>query len=233
MKKDSIPKVSKKDEVLARMEARLTDLEDRLEVSDAENTILQETIVEMQSEFVDAGFTEEPEAEVLYDPYYSRNPYQIIGEIPPDKNYPAGQVLGWKNEKHREERRGWRGWIPMVYGDEYTGEDGKFLPKYIIDPPPRLEGSSKMDNNVRRADSLLCRLDKRIFDARQKRRETLGNRNVSTAGSSGTKVLRDGVEVTGAGLQKQARPAGGFKIGEKAIVGADHQKFPVKKPQEE
>lgn len=230
MKKDSTPKVSKKDELLTRMEARLTDLEDRLETSDAEKTLLEETIVEMQAEFVGAGFVEEPEAEVLYDPYYSKNPYQIIGEIPPDAKYPAGQVLGWKNEKHREERRGWRGWIPMEYGDEYTGEGGKLLAQYIVDPPPRLEGSSKMDNTVRRADVVLCRLDKAIFETRQKRRETLGNRNVSAAGSSGTKVLRDGVEVTGAGLQKQARPAGGFKIGEKAIVGEDHQKFPVKKP---
>ncbi len=65
MKNDSTPKVSKKDETLARMEARLTDLEDRLETSDAEKTLLEETIVQMQTEFVDAGFVEEPEAVVL------------------------------------------------------------------------------------------------------------------------------------------------------------------------
>lgn len=232
MEKSPTPEVSTEDEALAKMEARLSTLEDRLETADAENTLLTETMEQMKSDFVDSGFIEEPEAEVLYDPYYSKRPYQIIGEIPPDANYPEGQVLGWKNESHREQRRGWRGWIPMEYGDQYTGEDGVHLSKYIVDVPPRLEGSAKIDNNVRRADSLLCRLDKRIFVSRQKRRETLAKRNVSQAGTSRTNVLRDGVSVTGDGLRSQARPAGGFKMGEKQIVGEHHQNL-LTKPQED
>jgi hypothetical protein len=230
MKKETKPTAS--EEMLSRMELRLTDLEDRLEVAEAEKIVLEETVVDMREQYTQGGMAEEPEAEVLYDPYYSRNPYQIIGEIPPDATFPDGQVLGWKNEKHREERRGWRGWIPLEYGDKYTGKTGELLQKYIIDPPPRLEGSSKMDNNVRRADSILCRLDKKIFDTRQTRRELLSKRNTSSSGSGRTQVLRDGIEVTGSGMRDQKRPAGGYKIGEKQAVGEHHQEFPVK-PQEE
>lgn len=230
--KAEAPKVDK-DALLLKLDTRLTELEDRLEVSDAENQILTETITNLKAEYDAGGYVEEPEAEVLYDPYYSRNPYQIVGEIAPDANYPEGQVLGWKNEKHREQRRGWRGWIPLEYGDKYAGKEGKLLQNYIIDPPPRMAGSAAMDNNVRRTDSVLCRLDKRIFDTRQSRRETLGKRNISEAGSSRTKVLREGVEVTGSGLKDQDRPAGGFKQHEVAVVGEHHQKFNIRKPQED
>ena len=220
-------KASKKDDQIQKMLDRLTNLEDRLETKEAEAQMLEETIADMRQQYELDGFTEEPEAEILYDPYYSKRPYMIIGEIPPDQTFPEGQVLGWKNEKHREQRRGWRGWRPMGYGDQYTGKDGELLKNYIVDPPPRMEGSTKMDNWVRRTDSVLCRLDKRIFDARQTRRETLSRRNVSGAGSSRTQVLKDGVEVVGAGLRTQDRPAGGFRMGEKRIAGEHHQDLPV------
>jgi len=220
-----------KEDPLAVLSARLTELEDRLSATDAENTVLEETIASMRLDMEAGGITEEVEAEVLYDPFYSKNPYQIIGEIPPDDTYPEGQVLGWKNESHRESRRGWRGWLRMSYGDKYTGKEGDLLANYIVDPPPRLLGSSKMDNYVRRATDVLCRLDKRIFDSRQKQRTMSNRASVARAGSSTTQVLRDGIELTGAGLRKQDRPAGGFKRGEK-YVAAGHSRN-LLKPQEE
>ena len=232
------PKADPQAPLLERMEQRLTELEDRLETKDAENTLLEETIAELRLQFEADGFDEEPKAEIERDPYYSKNPYMLIGEIPPDQAYPEGQVLGWKNEKHREQRRGWRGWNPMSYGDKYTGKDGSLLSTYVVDPPPRLEGSTKMDNWVRRADTVLCRLDKRIFEARQVRRETTSKRNTVVSGSGKTKVLRDGIELVGSGLRDQARPAGGYKRRETPLVGEHHQNLltpPVSdnSPQEE
>lgn len=228
MEESPKPKAPTTKDLLSKMDERLSALDDRLSIADAENVVLNETIANMRLQYEEDGFTEDPEAETLYDPFYSKRPYQIVGEIPPDAAYPEGQVLGWKNEDHREKRRGWRGWSYLSYGDKYTGKNGELLRNYITDTPPRLEGSSKMDNHVRRADSVLCRLDKRIFETRQKRRQTTSSRNVAEAGSGRTKVLRDGVEVVGAGLRDQDRPVGGFKLGEKQVVGEHHQKFPVR-----
>lgn len=215
---------------------KLTELENRLSAAEDEKETYRQMveeltdIVEEQRAAGDESF--EPAAEVLYDPYYSKNPYVIVGSIAPDKDFPEGRVVAWKNFRSRTERRGWRGWNMFKYGDELTGENGEHLSQYIVDPPPRMEGVAQLDSYVRRADLVLAWLDKRIFDARQRRRELESQRQSMQEGSAKTTVIRDGVEVVGPGLKTQARPKGGFRMndpGDRAIVGKHHTVLPVTK----
>jgi hypothetical protein len=219
------------EELIEALDNKLTELETRLETAESEKGLYEEQVEELQSmlrEYQDmTGEEIEPEAEILYDPFYSKNPFKIIGEIPPNEEAPGGQILAWKNPKHRQERRGWRGWIPLEYGDKYTGDNGELLSNYIPDVPPRLEGSSKVDNYVRRADCVLCRIKKEWFEARQQQRMIDSQRNVKREGSSKTIELGEGIRVVGPGLREQKRPSGGFKRGEKPIVGPHHQRLPV------
>jgi hypothetical protein len=110
---------------------------------------------------------EKPEVsfDIIRDPYDQHDPYFIKAFIPPDDDFPKGQALSWKNEAYRSGGR-WRGWTLMTYDDPYY----KFLEDCIPDPPKKIEGSTKMDNYIRRQDLILCRLDKRLFDARQYKR---------------------------------------------------------------
>lgn len=149
-------------------------------------------------------------AELLYDPYDSKNPFKVIGHIEPNDEYPEGAVVGWKSPTYRA-RRQWRGWTPFRYGDQYTGKNGEKLSDYIPDPPPMLEGTGELDNYVRRGDVVLARLDKRIWESRQAKRILDSQRNMGQAGSRARTVIRDGVEVVGRGVSKSQRPRGGFR----------------------
>jgi len=107
----------------------------------------------------DAGNPYDPEPELAYDPYDEQNPHAIL-------SHPEGWVLSWKNPDYRA-HRGWRGWVPVEYDDEI----GQNLTKYLNDPPARMEGMANVDNYVRRGtDSILCKLPKDIWDARQAKR---------------------------------------------------------------
>ena len=215
---------------------KLAELENRLAASEDEKESYRQMvedltdIVEERRAAGDESF--EPAAEVLYDPYYSKDPYRIVGSIPPTKDYPEGRVVAWKNFRARMERRGWRGWNAFQYGDELTGETGEHLTQFIMDPPPRLEGAAQLDSYVRRADLVLAWLDRRIFDARQRRRELESQRAAMREGSAATTTIRDGVEVVGAGMKTQTRPKGGFRMndpGDRAVVGKHHTVLPVTK----
>jgi len=110
----------------------------------------------------------ECEATVISDPYTSQSPFRITGEIPPDDEYSHGQVLRWCNETVRNRARGWRGWIPLEWGDKYTGQHGEKLKEYgIADTPVRMQGPDHTDNLVRRGDVILCRLRKEWFEQRR------------------------------------------------------------------
>lgn len=216
--------------------AKLAELENRLAAAEDEKEAYRQMVEELNDiveERRAAGDESlEPAAEILYDPYYSKDPYLIVGSIEPTKDFPAGRVVAWKNFRARMERRGWRGWVPFQYGDELTGETGELLKQYIMDPPPRLEGNAQLDSYVRRADLVLAWLDTRIFDARQRRRELESQNQVLREGSAKSKVLRDGVEVVGPGLKTQTRPKGGFRMNDpadRAVVGEHFTVLPVTK----
>lgn len=108
---------------------------------------------------------------ILRDPFdQNSNPFHIIKRVPPlDNNDPkCGYVLGWISERYRNgSGQGWKGWVPLEYGDKFTGENGEKLKEYISDPPMRMIGPDKVDNLVRRADLVLCRIVADWFDARQ------------------------------------------------------------------
>jgi hypothetical protein len=226
------PAPAEADAVQNSILAKLEQLENRLMASESEKEAYRQMVEELTDLVEERRAAEAedmlPAAEILYDPYYSKDPYMIVGSIEPDQQFPKGRVVAWKNFRLRMERRGWRGWVPFQYGDELTGDTGEHLTKYIMDPPPRLEGAMQLDSYVRRADLVLAWIDRRIFDARQRQRELETQRQVMAAGSAKTQILRDGVEVVGDGLKTQARPKGGFRMGsEKPVLGEHFTTFPV------
>lgn len=104
-----------------------------------------------------------PDPQVAYDPFDSQNPHKILSD-------PPGFKLGWKSPVYRDGGRGWRGWVAVEYDDEI----GRNLNRYLLDPPRRMEHA--VDNYVRRGDSVLCYIERGIWEARQKRRTDLAAR---------------------------------------------------------
>lgn len=158
------------------------------------------------------------DAEVMFDPWDSQDPFAIIGIIPPDAKYPQGQALSWKNPRLRDKSAniGWKGWIPLEYGDPYTGVTGELLSDYLQEAPARLEGTANMDNVVRRGDAVLCRIDLRAWMKRQIEREAkhLEMRNALTRTSE--EEARAGI--SGTGLQDQVMPKGGFRASDNEVA---------------
>jgi len=144
---------------------------------------------------------------VLYDPYDASNPYSIIGTIAPEpeKGFPQGQVLSWKYPRYRQ-IRGWRGWVPVVWDDEYCGKDGELLSNYIPDPPQRMGYQEHDDSYVRRGDLILCRLDKRIFVSRGLKMELESARQRGSLRDHEDEILSAGVKLVGAGMATDATP---------------------------
>jgi len=145
-----------------------------------------------------------PEAKLTHDPYAGHNALDIIGDIPANAEYPAGQALAWKSPRYRA-TRGMRGWIPLKWGDEYTGEEGELLSQYIPEAPPRMLEQEKMDSYIRRGDVILCRIDKALFDFRQEDREAQAAKRRGTHDAI-THTDRRGVSVVGEGFTSDANP---------------------------
>jgi hypothetical protein len=191
-------------------------MKERLEAAEEEAKQYKQLLEQAQNErdeAIKAGSYApgEEEVEVLYDPYEGQNAFAIRGEIEPNDEFPYGQVLSWKSPTMRNARQ-WRGWIPLEYGDQYTGKDGELLTNYIAEPPPMLAGPARIDNYVRRGDVVLSRLDKRIWDSRQRMRVLKQQERQGLLKDKRIKVLAGGVALTGDGLQESERPAGGFKM---------------------
>lgn len=141
--------------------------------------------------------------------------------VPPDDEFPEGQVLGWKSPRFRADR-GWQGWQPFLYGDAYTGENGELLTNYLVDPPIKGEGESDgdFDRHVRRKGMVLCRLDKRFADARDAKASLKGTQQVSPHTSGQDVPLAQHVRLTGEGLQDQKNMGpGDFRLGQKPPMG--------------
>lgn len=186
---------------------------------ETENAELAKKIADYQAElermrqaYADDS-TDQPSHEgviLAEDPFDNHNAFKIHGEIEPCDEYPNGAVIQWKNPMYRE-RRTWRGWEPFEWGDEYTGQNGELLSKYIPDPPQALRGPDRIDNYVRRGDVVLARLDKNIFLARQEKRFRDSQARSGKATSDKRTVLADGVEIYGPGATDSRRPSGGFR----------------------
>ena len=205
-------------------EARLKQLEEELK--------LQRELTEQYREQLSARDDDEDDIDelekvvLLNDPYQSQNPFKIHGEIEACDEYPSGAVLRWISPTYRE-RRTWRGWVPMQYGDEYTGENGELLNRYIPDPPPIL--ANQPDSYVRRGDVILGRIDKRIWESRQAQRLLESRKRMGKATSKARTVLGDGIELFGPGATPSRRPRGGFRpeqerapSGRATVTGGGH-----------
>jgi hypothetical protein len=175
-----------------------------------QNKILQDNIAHLKKQVKEG----EPAAHrdtlddaiaVLDDPYDVQNPFKIIGDIPPDEEFPEGQVLRWLNPRYREVRM-WRGWVPLQWGDKYTGENGEKLKALVAEPPHHMQGPDRLDSYVRRGDTILGRLDKRIWDARQSRRVLEDARRRGRLEDSEPVKLRSGVYLTGDGIKRDEDP---------------------------
>lgn len=143
-----------------QLKQQVSDLaEDRSELLSS-LTSLSERVDQMSVQMKEAreeGY--DPAPEMVYDPFDEQNPHTILA-------HPEGWVLSWKNPDYRA-HRGWRGWVPVEYDDEI----GQNLSNYLQDPPQRMEGMAQIDNYVRRGtDSILCKLPKDLWDARQNKR---------------------------------------------------------------
>lgn len=229
------------DEFKASMKA---DHDTRMRTLEAENALLAERYAEASYELSqkreNGDTSSDIEVELMYDPFDVQNGlafklepilnrhneptghYETV-TVPADDNFPEGQVLGWKSERYRKDR-GWRGWIPFRYGDEYTGDTGEKLTDYMVDPPIKGEGEAEgdFDMYVRRKGLILARMDKRISDARDRKRERKNAIQRGAAQSGQTHVIRDGVEIVGEGMKDQERPSGGWKMGEKPVLAPGH-----------
>lgn len=181
------------------------ELEARLEEVARENEQLRE-LVDMaatkREEHAAAGNDVTPDLDLLYDPYDSQNPLHIAKNIEPNAKFPEGQKLSWKSEKIRQ-YKGWKGWIPVRWDDEY----GKNIGDYLSDAPMRMEGSENLDGYVRRGGLVLCRLDMRIWKSRNAKREL---KDAQQRGK-GQDVMRNlfgrhGVNITGEGVSDDDRP---------------------------
>jgi len=133
-------------------------------------------------------------AEVIRDPWSGVNALRILA-------HPPGRRLQWINPVARE-RRGMRGWTAVSYDDPI----GREIHLYISDPPSRMIGSSKMDNIVRRGDSILCWIDIGIFNARQQMRTDKANRMKPALASKQQAQLGPNGQTFGDGLQTDERP---------------------------
>ncbi len=141
--------------------------------------------------------------EVLYDPYDVQDPFAILREIPPDETDPDGQVLQWKSPRYRV-RRGWRGWIPIQWDDQYGTDE--ILSLYLNEPPARMVGPDKVDSLVRRGDLVLSRINKRIWQSRQLKRELLSAQQRGAFENNQEEIIRDGLRIVGKGLQRDEKP---------------------------
>lgn len=142
---------------------------------------------------------------VLEDPFDSQNARKIIGEIPPDEECPEGQVLRWVSPRYREVR-GLRGWEPLQWGDQYTGEKGEKLKGIIPEVPRFIQGADHLDSYVRSGDVILARLDKRIWNARQTKRVLEDARRKGQLNVTEPIRLREGVYLTGDGIKTDSEP---------------------------
>jgi len=142
------------------------------EVAKTFEQVLEETRLKIKK-LQETKQLDELDANVLVDPWTSQDPLAITGYIEPDAKCKYGQMLAWRNPRLRNKSAniGWMGWIPLEYGDPYTGENGEFLSKYLKEIPARLEGTAQLDNYVRRGDAVLCRLPVEVWQKRQIDRE--------------------------------------------------------------
>ena len=164
-----------------------------------QRVIAMEALITQQ---VEDGVYVGPEPALHHDPFdLETNPLHI-------KKHPDGKVLSWINPNIRNGSRGWRGWVPVNYDDEY----GSKIEEYLSDPPAKMEGTATQDNYVRRGtDSILCWIEEEIYLARQEKRERKALYKQLAAQNLRNVTIMKGVETFGDGVTVEQTLPGGFK----------------------
>ena len=112
------------------------------------------------------GSTKKPTGRVTRDRFARKNPFHIAKRMPADDQSPSGWQLGWKSPRQRNgSGTGWGQWERLEYGMACVGKNGEKLKDFIPDPPMMEPGA--VDNFVRRADTILCRIPADVFDENQ------------------------------------------------------------------
>jgi hypothetical protein len=159
---------------------------------------------------------------VVSENFSQQDPFNIVGRIPPSEpgDPECGWVLGWKSERLRNgSGMGWGEWEPLEFGDRFTGDNGEKLKPYIPDAPRRMRGPDRLDNLVRRADVILCRIVADIFDAKQNAGAAKSQARVAGLTiPDGTEVL-PGVTTIGSGRKTDTSPTFGDKSLAKKLQG--------------
>lgn len=160
----------------------------------------------------DATDDEVARAEILRDPYDTRNALKILAD-------PPGKKLRWISIQYRE-MRNMKGWTPVRYDDPI----GREIHRYIGEPPSRMLGSSEMDAVVRRGDVVLAWIDAGIWKARQLKREAEANRKISAHTTRVQRPIGQFGATTDAGLQRDDNP---YQVLRKApgFVDPDEQAY--------
>lgn len=155
---------------------------------------------------------------LMYDPYDLRQDFlAIIGDIAPCEEFPEGAAVKWVNPNLRNRSSAWMGYEPFEYGDAYTGENGELLEQYIVAAPLRMQKPNEIDSYVRRSDLILCRIDKRVKDARMFNREARNSLQRTKGADPKSRTIQRGVSIVGEGMVDSTRPAKGFQFEEPEI----------------
>jgi hypothetical protein len=133
-------------------------------------------------------------AEILRDPFDTRNALKILAD-------PPGKKLRWISVQYRE-MRNMKGWTVVRYDDPI----GREIHRYIGEPPSRMLGTSEADSVIRRGDVVLAWIDRGIWEARQRRREAEANRKISSHTTRVQRPIGQFGATTGDGLQHDANP---------------------------
>lgn len=142
----------------------------------------------------------ERELQLLEDPYANQRALKIAGHVPPDSEFPEGQVLRWLNPRLREGAM--KGWVFVTKDDKYIEQ----IRALIGSDAPHRYDNEDIDNYVRRKDVILGRLDKRIWDSRRKRTALESMRRRGVFESEKIEQLGPGVTISGKGLKRDSTP---------------------------
>ncbi len=148
-----------------------------------------------EKEFASESVGEEvARAEILRDPYDSKNALKILTD-------PPGKKLRWLSISYRE-TRGMKGWTAVRYDDPI----GREIHRYVGEPPSRMLGTAEADMIVRRGDVFLAWIDFGIWAARQEARTRDATRRVSKHTTISQNPIGEHAATTGDGLQADVNP---------------------------
>lgn len=211
--------VEQQAELIQKQEAALKELEARVEQ-------LQN---KMEADETEGKKVDKPDADVFEDFDMGGKALDFKQEwIEPDEDFPMGRKLQWCGNRMREEY-GMAGWTAVKLGDPFLIKEekdpksgkvqriiGGKLSQYLHAPPPKMDGSAKRDDYIRRGDVFLAWMDMRQWIAKEQRAAKLAQRKRLVAADQQDHINvkgRKGASVIGPGLTQTNDPKQGLQSG--------------------